>query len=129
MTCSPFFMAVDDLKRQIDLIVQIGAGVIKANQGCESLCFGRLPLGCCQDSVHCTNHVFWDLSLAGSVPCKALVQRCLQPPADPLQPPDPQVLLHDPSAPADLSMGGIHHDVVASSQGADHRFMKQRLQF
>ena len=37
MTCSPFFMAVDDLKRQIDLIVEIGAGIIQANQVCEPL--------------------------------------------------------------------------------------------
>ena len=50
--------------------------------------------------MHRTNHGFWNLALTGPIPDQALVQRCLQPPAGPLQLPLPQVSVHQPLAPA-----------------------------
>ena len=79
--------------------------------------------------VHRTNHWFRNLPLTGPVPGKALVQRCLQPPAEPLQSPCPHGFLHQPPAPAGVPMGRIHKNVLASSTGAVDGPMEQGLKF
>ena len=75
------------------------------------------------------NHGLWNGTLAGSVPGQALIQRCLQPPAGPLNVSRPQASVHQPLAPVELRMGRIHKHVVAISDGAVDGSMEMGLQF
>ena len=79
--------------------------------------------------VHRTNHRFWHLALTGPIPDQALVQRCLQPPAGPLQLPLSSVSVHQPLAPADMRVGGIHKHVLASGKGALDCLVQTWFQF
>jgi len=128
MTSSPFFMA-KDLKGPVDLIVGAGVCGIEVEQAGESLGYVRPVRGGGQPLVHRTNHPFWNLALTGPIPGQALVQRCLKPPAGPLQLPLLQLSVHQPLAPAEMRVGGIHKHVLASGKGAFDRPMQKRLQF
>ena len=128
MTSSPFFMA-KDLKGPVDLILGAGVCGIELKQACESFGDIRPVRGGGQPLVHRTNHVFWDLALTGPIPGQAPLQRCLQPPAGPLQLSLPWVSLHQPLAPAELHVGGIHKHVLASGKGSLNGSMQQRFQF
>ena len=128
MTCSPSSWGKDGLKGAVDLVAQTCVGGIEANQACKSFRCIRSVRGGDQPVVHRTNHSFWDLSLTALVPRQALIQRRLQPPADPLHLPRPKVSVHQPLPPVELPMGRIHKHVHATSKGAVDSPVEQRLQ-
>ena len=113
----------------MDLMVEVLVSGIEANQACESFAeFGPVG-GAAQPDVHRTNRGLWNGPLAGAIPDQALIQRCLQSPAGPLNVLVSHASVHQALAPVELRIFCIHQHVVAISDGVVDGAMQMGFHF